>query len=156
MLIADKKHFCRHFGTEAKCIEAFARWRWPDGFRCSKCGHDKCHVLTHRGLRQCRLCLRQNSVTSGTLLHNSKLPLSTWFYGLYLLEWHGGGRGVSTFELAAWLDISYNAAYRMRNKLDTLMNDPDRPLRLARMIQPNVMVHAVVPFPAPAVPSADE
>lgn len=28
------------FGTEASCAQALAEQRWPQGFRCPRCGHD--------------------------------------------------------------------------------------------------------------------
>ena len=128
------RDFLRHFGTEAQCVEAFARWRWPDGFRCSKCGHDQFHRLVYRSLRQCQRCRRQNSVVAGTVLHNTKMPLTTWFLGLYLIE-SQDEKGISTRSLAVRLGISLHAAYRMRKKLAMLMNDPERPLRLASLVQ---------------------
>jgi tRNA(Ile2) C34 agmatinyltransferase TiaS len=33
--------FGERFGTEAACREYLMRLRWPDGFRCPKCGHDR-------------------------------------------------------------------------------------------------------------------
>ena len=30
--------FLRHYGTEAQCERAVAAQRWPDGFRCPRCG----------------------------------------------------------------------------------------------------------------------
>ncbi|MBU2789395.1 transposase, partial [Acidithiobacillus caldus] len=34
---------CRHRrgGTEEACLEALKQKRWPEGFRCPKCGHDR-------------------------------------------------------------------------------------------------------------------
>jgi hypothetical protein len=29
------------FGTEEACLEALKQKRWPEGFRCPKCGHDR-------------------------------------------------------------------------------------------------------------------
>ena len=127
-----KAEFEQCFGTEAQCIEALALWRWPNGFLCPKCGHDKGYRLAYRGLRQCARCLRQNSATAGTPLHNTKLPLRKWFRGLHLIE-TCGEKGVTTDKLATLLNISYNAAWRMKRKLVGLMNDCDRPLRLDLM-----------------------
>ena len=65
-------------------------------------------------------------------MHNTKLPLRKWFRGLYLIETFGE-KGVTTDTLATLLDISYNAAWRMKRKLVRLMNDDERPLRLDLM-----------------------
>lgn len=124
----NETEFQERFGSEQQCVEALARWKWSDGFRCSKCGHTEYHQLSTRGLRQCKLCHRQNSVTSGTLMHNTKLPIAKWFHGLYLLETLGPT--VPVDRISAELGISYNAAYRMRNKLVGLINDRENPLQL--------------------------
>ena len=72
--------FEAQFPDDAAC----ARWlfgkRWPDGFRCPGCGHAKGWELG-RGtlLVECARCHRQTSVTAGTVLHRSHLPLKLWF-----------------------------------------------------------------------------
>ena len=124
----NETEFQERFGSERQCVEALARWKWSDGFRCSKCGHTEYHQLSSRGLRQCKRCHHQNSATSATLMHNTKLPIAKWFHGLYLLETLGST--VHVVRISAELGISHNAAGRMRSKLVRLMNDRKKPLRL--------------------------
>src|SRR3954464_5526327 len=69
---------------------ACARWllekRWPSGFRCPACGHDKGWELARERLTlQCAACERQVSVTAGTALPGSPLPLRTWFLAAWLM-----------------------------------------------------------------------
>ena len=94
--------------------EACARWlferRWPDGFRCPGCGHAKGWELG-RGtlLIECAGCHRQTSVTAGTVLHRSHLPLRTWFLAAWLVATHRNG--MSARQL--WLQLglgSYKTA----------------------------------------------
>jgi hypothetical protein len=33
--------FHENYGTEEKCTSALFRLKWPKGFRCPKCDHDK-------------------------------------------------------------------------------------------------------------------
>src|SRR3954469_9425325 len=86
--------------------EACARWlfgkRWPDGFRCPGCGHDKGWELG-RGtlLVECGRCHRQTSVTAGTVLHRSHLPLKLWFLAAWLVATHRNG--ISARQL--WLQL---------------------------------------------------
>ena len=120
--------FIEHYGTEEQCFDALFQWRWPDGFRCPHCGHDRYCQLTHRKLLQCNRCRRQTSVTAGSPLDSTKLPLTTWFLGLYLLTRHG--KSSSAMELHRHLGISYNAAWRMKRKLLRAAADKARPLRL--------------------------
>ena len=110
--------FEARYGSEAQCFEALARWRWSDGFQCPRCkGTEHC-VLAHRQLMQCYRCRRQTSITAGTMLGSTKIGLAKWFRGLYMVT--RDANGCSTAELARTLEISYNAAWRMKRKLVAL------------------------------------
>src|SRR5690242_18501836 len=110
--------------------EACARWlfgkRWPDGFRCPGCGHAKGWELG-RGtlLVGCARCHRQTSVTAGTVLHRSHLPLKLWFLAAWLVATHRNG--MSARQL--WLQLglgSYKSAWLLLRKLRRAMVDPER------------------------------
>ncbi len=63
---------------------------WPNGPVCPHCGNcDPARVgsvapnlakKVRVGLKQCKECRKQFTVTSNTVFASSKLPLSTWFY----------------------------------------------------------------------------
>ena len=38
--------FLALYGTEDQCFDALYRWRWPNGFQCPHCGHDRACQLT--------------------------------------------------------------------------------------------------------------
>ena len=66
--------------------------RWPDGFVCPACGHEKGWALRRKAHTfECAGCRRQTSVTAGTILHASKLPLTVWFWAAYLMATHSNG-----------------------------------------------------------------
>jgi hypothetical protein len=66
----------RAYGTEAQCAAALFKWRWPLGFVCPECGHAEGYTeVKTRGLLQCKLCRHQTSLTAGTVLAFSKLPV---------------------------------------------------------------------------------
>jgi hypothetical protein len=48
-------------------------------------------------LRQCNRCRHQTSLTAGTIFEATKLPLTTWFRGIYLIT--QAKKGVSAMEL---------------------------------------------------------
>ena len=76
--------FLDRYGSEQQCREALLKARWPHGLRCQDCGHSgHCH-LKRRDVYQCNRCKRQVSLTSDTLFAETKLPLRTWFLGIYL------------------------------------------------------------------------
>jgi len=121
--------FLQDYGTEEQCFEALYALRWPSGFRCPHCGHDKCCELTVRRLQQCNRCSRQTSVTAGTIFASTKIPLTLWFQAMYLLTQNK--KGVSAMSLHRQLGVSYNAAWRMKHKLMQVMLERDYDQRLS-------------------------
>ena len=125
--------FLSLYGTEDQCFDALYRWRWPNGFVCPHCGHDRgCQLNTHK-LQQCNRCHHQTSITAGTIFDSTKLPLTVWFQAIYLMT--QDKKGVSAMKLHRHLGISYNAAWRMKHKLMQVMMERDREHPLSGWIQ---------------------
>ena len=116
--------FLSLYGTEDQCFDALYRWRWPNGFLCPHCGHDKGCQLTSRKLQQCNQCHRQTSVTAGTLFDSTKLALTVWCRAIDLIT--QDKKGISAMTLHRHLGISYNAAWRMKHTLMQGMMERDR------------------------------
>ena len=76
---------------------------------------------------------RQTSLTAGTLFESTKLPLTLWFQGLYLMTQHK--KGISAMALHRQLGISYNAAWRMKHKLMQAMMERDHEKKLSGFIE---------------------
>lgn len=67
-----------------------------------------------------RPCRYQVSVTAGTILHNSKIPLTTWFWAAYLMT--TDKRGLSALLLQQQLGLRrYETAWMMLHKLRRAM-----------------------------------
>jgi transcription elongation factor Elf1 len=77
--------FFQHWGEEAQCEAAVEQARWPDGFRCPRCGETAPCVLRvkARKIFQCNRCHHQTSVIAGTLFEGTKLALTVWFLAMY-------------------------------------------------------------------------
>jgi len=72
---SNEVEFHRRFHTEEACLDYLLQLPcWPEGFRCSRCGHDK-YWISSRGLYLCRHCDHQHSVTAGTIFHGTRKPL---------------------------------------------------------------------------------
>ena len=115
--------FLTQYGTEEQCRSALFRMRWPKGFQCPRCGHDGYSEIQSRKLFQCRACRFQASLTQGTLFASTKLPLTVWLLGIYLVT--QAKDGISSLNLARTLGISDNAAPRMKHKLQQAMKNQD-------------------------------
>ncbi len=70
--------FQRRFPDDDACARWLVAVRWPNGFRCPACGHDRRRELkTRKHSFECTRCHRQTSVTAGTLPHRTRLSLGT-------------------------------------------------------------------------------
>jgi transposase-like protein len=111
--------FRRQFATEEACEQYLATCRWPDGFVCPRCGHRRGSLIAHRR-RQCAECRHQVSLTAGTILHNTKTPLTQWFWAAYLMT--TDKRGVSALLIQRQLGLRrYETAWLMLHKLRRAM-----------------------------------
>jgi predicted RNA-binding Zn-ribbon protein involved in translation (DUF1610 family) len=69
--------FQQEFADEAACGEYLVCRRWPNGFVCPACGSVRSARMRSRAYTfECLDCGRQTSVTSGTVMHRTKLPLT--------------------------------------------------------------------------------
>lgn len=123
----------KRFASDEACARFLVQERWPDGFICPRCGHEKAHLITTRGLYQCTGCRHQVSVIAGTLFHSTNLPLRKWFWAIY---WVGSDKGgISALRLSKLLDVSWPTAHRMLRKLRIAMGHRDSLYRLRDWIE---------------------
>lgn len=117
--------FQKAFSDEAGCAAFLFERRWPDGFVCPACGKRRAAALKSRPrLYECLDCGRQTSITAGTAMHRSRLPLTTWFWAAHLMTTHSNG--MSALQLEAQLGVTYKTAWLLTQKLRRSMVDPDR------------------------------
>jgi len=118
--------FQRRFPDPAACAAWLTAARWPDGFVCPACGSVRGWALaTKASTFECAACRRQTSVTAGTVLHGSKLPLTVWFWAAYLMATHSNG--ISALQLQKQLGLgSYKTAWLLAAKLRRAMVAPGR------------------------------
>ena len=114
----------RQFGDDAKAEAWFVTRRWPNGLECPYCDSDA--VSTRKGRRQtpqyhCKDCLANFTVKTGTIMHDSKLPLSKWALAFYLYSTNL--KGVSSMKLHRDLDITQKAAWHLAHRIRETWND---------------------------------
>ena len=129
------------FPDEASCAAFLVARRWPEGFVCPACGGGRAALLKSRAhTYECLDCGRQTSITAGTVMHRSKLPLTVWFWAAHLMATHP--TSMSALQFAAQLAITYKTAWLLTQKLRRSMVDPERePLEGVVVVDP-----AEIPF----------
>ena len=123
------REFQSMFSTEEACQKYLAECRWPDGFICPRCGNRNSYPIVKPQRWQCAGCRYQVSLTAGTILHNTKTPLTVWFWAAYLMT--TDKRGVSALLLQRQLGLRrYETAWMILHKLrQAMVNLAREPLR---------------------------
>jgi transposase-like protein len=111
--------FTKTFATEEACADYLLDLRWPDGFVCPACGGRR-GWPTARGTLFCEVCERQTSLTAGTILHKTRVPLRSWFLGMWLMCTQKTGLSAAGLQRELGLG-SYRTAWLMLQKLRQAM-----------------------------------
>lgn len=102
--------------------------RWPNGPVCDKCGAvDEATKQQHPRVWRCRACDRDFSVTAGSPLERTHLPLPTWFAAIWLIG--TSSKSVSAMVVSRQLGISYKSAWNMCHRIRALLADGDDTLK---------------------------
>jgi transposase-like protein len=118
------QRFETRFSTEEGCREYLFQLRWPEGFRCPRCGGGKAWAVGAT-LFQCSGCDHQTSVTAGTLFHDTRKPLTIWFRAMWYVT--SQKNGASALGLQRVLGLgSYRTASSWLHKLRRAMVRPGR------------------------------
>ncbi len=126
--------FQKKFSTERACREHLFKLRWPDGYKCPRCGHREYSFHSTRGLYQCKACKYQVSVTAGTVFHKTRTPLRKWFWMIFLMSRQKSG--ISMLSLQRMLKIrSYKTVWVMGHKIRKAMADRDAYWKLAGLVE---------------------
>jgi transposase-like protein len=112
------------FSSEQSCREYLFQLRWPEGFRCLRCGMGKAWPLSS-GRWQCAGCGHQISATAGTAFQDTRTPLPVWFRAVWLIT--SQKNGISALGLQQVLGWgSYQTAWTCLHKLRRAMIRPGR------------------------------
>jgi transposase-like protein len=119
------------FATEEACRAYLTRLRWPEGFRCPRCGLGKAWPV--RGvLLECGGCGCQTSVTAGTIFQDTRTPLPVWFRAMWWMTTQKNGASALGLQRVLGLK-SYETAWAWLHKLRRAMVRPGRDLLSGRV-----------------------
>ena len=112
------------FPDDAACLDYLEWLRWPEGFECPQCKTPG-HWRMADGCFWCALCRRRVSVTTGTIFHGTRTPLTVWFEASWCVT--SAKNGVSAKTLQRLLGFgSYQTAWTMLHRFRTAMVRPGR------------------------------
>ena len=126
--------FMTKFGTDDACRAHMESVRWPFGPVCPACGSvdDAVAVSTRPGLYRCKACNKQFTVTVGTALEGSHLPLRVWFLAMYLML--STAKPISAMSLSKHLGIQYRTCWHLLHRLRAMLAGGEK-LPLAGIVE---------------------
>ena len=109
------------FKEESTCIQYLYEQRWGDTPTCPHCGNIGAYV-TNRGFKcTAKECHKKFSVTTGTILENTKISLRYWFATIYLATAHK--KGISSLQLSRDLNITQKTAWFLLHRVREMFKE---------------------------------
>jgi transposase-like protein len=118
------------YSTEARCRELLERLRWPEGVMCSRCKDSRVSRLKDYARFECSICQYQFTVTSGTIFHDTHLPMPIWFLAVLLICEAKKGMSANQLRRTIWGEHrgSYKTAWYLCHRIRKAMAAADKPM----------------------------
>lgn len=108
------------YNGDDKCREYLESLRWPTGPVCPKCDSKRTmRVGGRESVIRCKDCNAQFTVTTGTVFHDSHLPLTKWFVAVCLIC--EAKKGMSALQLKRLLGTGYRTAWYLTHRIRQAM-----------------------------------
>lgn len=121
---------CTTFSPDDTCRELLERLRWPNGPECPRCSERPVRLEKTPKLLYCKLCDYQFTVTSGTIFHDSHLPLIKWLAATHIMC--EAKKGMSAMQLKRMLwgehSGSYKTAWYLCHRIRSAMASAEKPM----------------------------
>ena len=114
-----------------KAREHIERLHWPNGPVCPHCGSTENIAKlkgksTRKGVYKCNACEKPFTVTVGTVMEDSKIPLNKWVLAFALVN--SSKKGISAHQLHRSLGITYKSAWFMHHRIREAMRMDKEPM----------------------------
>jgi len=132
----------RRFSTEKAARSYFERMRWPNGPVCPHCGNaERIYARTankksgvREGLYTCSACDDTFTVTVGTVMEKSHIPLNKWLIAFYIMC--ASKTQVSALQLQRHLEIgSYRSALFLCHRIRFALKDSAPATKLSGIVE---------------------
>lgn len=129
--------FEENFPDEESCRKHVRKCKWPKGYSCRHCGHERAWVFTRGASRmphwKCRNCHKRESLIAGTLFEHTLLPLRTWFLAMQLLT--QAKTSISALELHRQLHVNDKTALLLKHKIMEALGESESERKLHGRIE---------------------
>lgn len=107
------------FNTEKQCLEYLLSLKCKEFNHCPKCGKYTKFWFIKSKRRFDTNCRHSIYPTKNTIYYKSSTPLTAWFQAIFMFSI--SKNGVAAKELERMLGVTYKTAWRMANKIRSLM-----------------------------------
>ncbi len=116
------------YSTDDRCRQLLERLRWPEGVMCPRCKDTRVSRLKDYARYECVGCEYQFTVTSGTIFHDSHLPLPYWFLATLLICEAKKGMSAMQLKRTLWGQHkgSYKTAWYLCHRIRAAMSEAER------------------------------
>lgn len=121
--------FSKIYPDNESCFQFLAGLKWEKGYVCSKCGNTHYFQGHLPYSRRCSKCDYEESVTTNTILHNTRIPINKAFYIIFLVYSTKGK--ISSHKLSEILGIRQSTCWAYSTRIKKVMEDRKRELKNA-------------------------
>ena len=121
------EEFSKIYPDKETCYEFLAELKWSNGYHCRKCSNDHYfngHILYSR---RCSKCGYEESVTTYTIFHNTRIPINKAFYMIFLIYSSKGK--ISSHKLSELLSIRQSTCWTFGSRIKKVMDDRKKTLK---------------------------
>ncbi len=126
--------FIQLASNENNCMKLLEQSRWHGKPVCAFCNStEKIYKLKRKHYYRCGKCLKFFNARKGTIFEESQIPLSKWFYAIYIFSNHK--KGISSHQLARDLSVTQKTAWFMLGRIREAMRTKTNMQKLYGVIE---------------------
>jgi hypothetical protein len=123
----DFEEFSKIYPDKESCYEFLSQLKWANGYHCRKCNNDHFfngHILHSR---RCSKCGYEESVTTYTVFHTTRIPINKAFYMIFLIYSTKGK--ISSHKLSELLSIRQSTCWTFGSRIKKVMEERKKILK---------------------------
>lgn len=117
----DFEEFSRIYPDKETCYQFLADLKWKNGYACRKCKHTQFYTGHSPYSRRCSKCGYEESVTSYSIFHNTRIPINKAFYMVYLIYTTKGK--TSSHKISEVLNMRQSTCWTYSSRVKTAMEE---------------------------------
>ncbi|TKC05529.1 chromosome partitioning protein ParA [Pedobacter polaris] len=125
----DFEEFSKIYPDKESCNAFLAELKWQNGYTCRKCKNTHFYTGHISYSRRCSKCAYEESVTTYTIFHNTRIPINKAFYMIFLIYSTKGK--ISSHKLSELLNIRQSTCWTYGTRIKTVMEERKSSLKKA-------------------------